>query len=271
MLIATRLKSETGFTLVELLVAIVLLAIIGVVISTVLIGLYHSSTRTHTRARAMQTAVHATDSLQDNLRAAHARYRDAAHVRSADDLRGALLFGEVPRDATVPGGVLDLHDIAKATPTELIFQSDVLTEASGVAVVPECVRWALDASGALVREIRSWSFQCQTLGAPRESAVMMPPNQQKGINPQPFRYVLLRQTQPGLSTAVAVDPSKCVTTAALSATLNRLQRDQVSAIQIDLSSFIVTADTRGDQRLQTTIAVGARQGYDYRFALGCTE
>ena len=270
MLTGEHLRSENGFTLVELMVATILLALIGVAVTTALVGVFHSSGRTHTRERAMQAAVHATDTLQDDLRAAHARYRDTAHVRSIDDLRGVLLFGETPNDSTVAGGVLDMHDITRATATDLVFESDVMTEASGVTPVPECVRWTIDPSGALVREIYSWSFQCLALAAPISTAVMMQPNGQTGYVPKPFSFIMLRQTQNPLNANVDVDPSKCITTPPVSATLNQLQRDQTTAVRIDLSSFLVERGARGDQRLQSTVTVAARQGYDYRFALGCT-
>jgi hypothetical protein len=83
--------------------------------------------------------------------------------------------------------------------------------------------------------------------------------------PQPFSYRRLAQQNPG---AAIINPDACTTPTSSNLT-SHLARDQVTAIKLDLRSFVVQRSASGDQQLQTTVAIASRQGMDFRYGIGC--
>ena len=64
------------------------------------------------------------------------------------------------------------------------------------------------------------------------------------------------------------DPSECTRVDATSAS-SLLQRNQISAVQLDLRSFVANQTAHGDQQLSHAVSISSRQGIDYRYAIGC--
>jgi hypothetical protein len=83
--------------------------------------------------------------------------------------------------------------------------------------------------------------------------------------PDPFSYLLLVQPRPNDPDP---DPSLCGRQDRPSAT-TPLQRNQVTGVALDLRSFVANRSSSGDQRLTHAVSISARQGIDYRYAIGC--
>jgi hypothetical protein len=127
------------------------------------------------------------------------------------------------------------------------------------------------ASGALHRIVRRSNAGCVGGGgAVLQQRELMPAPPSTGTSaaatvPQPFSYRRLAQQNPG---AAIINPDACTTPTSSNLT-SHLARDQVTAIKLDLRSFVVQRSASGDQQLQTTVAIASRQGMDFRYGIGC--
>lgn len=252
-------SGESGFTLIELVVGMVLsLIVLGMLFAAVL-DLFGSSERTGQRAKAQKAAVKASDTLTNDLRAARAPDRTPRKFGSPDNLRRYI-------QQQTAGTGMDLHDIVEADSMWLRFYADVDADYPG----SECVTWMMDAvDRSIDRHVAR--LPCGTranspsTGAEISATEVIPPtakNAAAAAKPgAPFRYrVLVPTATRYVCTTVSLPQS---------ATLNGLRRDQVVAVDLDLRSFVSRAGARGDQRLVTSVSVASRQALEYRYALGC--
>jgi hypothetical protein len=131
------------------------------------------------------------------------------------------------------------------------------------------VSWQVQANGSMRRTVNAFSSGCTGGQVLQDREVMPAPERARASAaaqvPNPFAYLLLVQPQPA---AVEPDPSACTrqnrTTAA-----TVLERNQVSAVQLDLRSFVANGTGSGDQRLTHAVSITSRQGIDYRYGIGC--
>lgn len=265
-----RHRHQHGFTLVELVVAMVLGMLVLALIVGVVIDLFGSSERSAARSKAQRSSVAAAELLLSDLRAARAPHREPKFTGSSDNLRNLLLRGATP----APSSLL-VHDLVDARSNTLRFYAELIQSPTNTTA--ECVSWEVVTSGALRRTVRPMSATCTTGAVLQQSEVMPAPRTvgttTAGAIPKPFSYRLLVQPAP---LAAAPNPDLCTTprvtdatAAALPGATNALRRDQVMGVELDLRSFITTKVGRGDQELITSASIVSRQSQEYRYAIGC--
>jgi prepilin-type N-terminal cleavage/methylation domain-containing protein len=257
-------RIEAGFTMVELLVAMVLGAIVMAFAVGTIMDLFGASDRATQNHKAQKAAALAADMLVSDVRSMRAPQREPQYTGSLDNLRSILLDNSAP--------ALRVHDLLEATPTRILFYSELVQGNVG----PECVTWFVIADGSMRREVRQENAGCTGGTATRgggsnvlyQSTVVMPKPEVARASaaakvPDPFSFNLLVVANPANP-----DPSTC-TTPSVKATLSALQRDQVTAINMDLRSFVAGRIAKGDQQLDTAAAVASRQAMEYRYGIGC--
>lgn len=247
---------EHGFTVIELLVAMVLSAVVLALIIGVVIEMFGSSERSSMQNKAQKATTLAADMLTSDLRAMRAPQREPRFTGSPDNLRSMILDGD-------DQGLL-VHDLLVAEPSRITFYAELVNS----SVDAECVTWHVRPDGALQRDVLRHAPGCTSATGMLQSSIVMPqPERSRAAAaasiPAPFSYRQLRQPTPANP-----DPSTCTTPTVPSAG-TVLGRDQVTAIDMDLRSFVAGRVGRGDQHLQTSVTIASRQGMEYRYAIGC--
>ncbi len=148
-------QRDPGFTLVELVVAMVLLSIVLVVAGTVIFNGFAGSNKSINERRAIQQAKRTMSSLEATIRATKSPDRDEAIIPDTNTLSSALLSETPPtvqgrRSATGPQVTLDVDDILYADSSRLVVRSDVLPQ-PGV----ECVEYLVQTTGSDRKLIRN--------------------------------------------------------------------------------------------------------------------
>jgi prepilin-type N-terminal cleavage/methylation domain-containing protein len=148
-------RREAGFTLIEMLIAMILLASLLVVVSMVLMKTFGESGRAQQQRKAAQDMRTTMSQFGNDLRVARSPDRDPRFVGNGNDLGGALLADQ-PLKVQLPGQPtalqLDVRDIVEATSTSFMFRADAIV---GGAV--ECVRYAVDPSTrSLTRTVHNY-------------------------------------------------------------------------------------------------------------------
>lgn len=260
---------ERGFTLIELIVGMVLAAIVLALVVGAIIDMFGSSERSAMDNKAQKAAALAADTLTSDLRAMRAPQREPRYTGSPDSLRSMLLDGANPNG-------YEIHDLLVARSTQVMFYAELVNTAGNTTV--ECVTWFVrPADRALIREVRSGSPSCGGIsptrgggGAVLQQQEIMPAPEQARASaaaqvPQPFRYRLQQVRNPANP-----DPSTCTTPTPTPGPLNApLQRAQVTNVLMDLRSFVAGRVASGDQQLQSSATITARQSMEYRYAIGC--
>jgi prepilin-type N-terminal cleavage/methylation domain-containing protein len=133
-------RRDSAFTLIEMLVAMVLLSIVIAVALGFIVNGFSGSNKSLNERRAIQQANRTMASLEQVMRSTKSPDRDEAVLPDTNALSQALLSGTAPvgkRSATATGQVtLDVNDIVYADSSRLVVRSDVLPRA-GV----ECVEY----------------------------------------------------------------------------------------------------------------------------------
>lgn len=253
-----RRNYERGFTLVELLVSMVLGAIVLALVVGAIINMFGASERSSMRSKAQRATVNASEQLTSDLRAMRAPERDPFHTGSADNLRNLILFQRNPTN-------LLIHDILEATGSRLVFYAELVNTSARA----ECVTWSVEPDGSLLRTVRSFSPNCTTAGVTLQSTQVMPTPERTRASasasvPAPFSYRVL--VHPANTTTVR--PDDCVATTRTSLD-TPLARNQATAVELNLRSFVAGKVARGDQELITAVSISSRQAQEYRFAIGC--
>lgn len=251
---------DQGFTMIEVLVALVLSAIVLSLILGAVTDIFGASERSSTKARTQKAAVDAVELLTADLRAARAPEREPSFTGSPDNLRVLVL------EQTNPRGIL-VHDITAATSSSVTFYAELF----GSSVNSECVTWQVTPTSALHRTVRGFTRGCVGGGgAVLQDTEVMPASERAraaagAAMPTPFTYGMLRQANPA---AADPDPDQC-STPVVAAPAGQLGRDQVVSINLTLRSFLAAKTGRGEQELRSTVSIPSRQGLDYRYAIGC--
>ncbi len=154
---------ESAFTLIEMLIAMVLVSGLLVIASTLLVRSFGESGRSQQERKAMQSVRDTTAKFGNDLRVARAPDRNPAYVGNGNEL-GSALLADQELQLKLPGGTtqtLDVRDVVEATSRSFAFRADV-NPAAGV----ECVRYAVDeVGGPFVREVRTYDTATRSCGA----------------------------------------------------------------------------------------------------------
>lgn len=160
MQLIARNRSEHAFTLIEMLIAMVLVGGLLIIISTVLVRSFGESGRTQQQRKATQDVRNTMSQFGNDLRIARAPDRDPRYVGNGGDL-GAALLSQKQLQVQLPGAtsaVLDVRDIIEATSTSFAFRADVHPNPGS-----ECVRYAVDGPGQpLVRSVLVYNSASRT-------------------------------------------------------------------------------------------------------------
>lgn len=252
-------RADEGFTLVELLVGMLLGSIVLAMVIGLVVNTFGAGDRTAARSKSQRSAVLAVDQLQSDIRAARAPHREPYYTGSPDQFRAMLLRNANPSNFLV-------HDVLAATATAVTFYAEVSRASANV----ECVTWMQQADRSLRRIVRAFNAGCTGGGGAilQDRLLIQAPGAQAAASaaaPAPFSYRRLVQPTPN---ADPLDPDACTATQSTS-TASMLQRDQITAIMLDLRAFVTERNGHGDQQLETTVSIASRQGIEYRYALGC--
>ncbi len=168
---ATR-RHERAFTMIEMVIAMVLIAGLLVVVSTVLVRTFGESGRATQQRKAMQNVRNTMSQFGNDLRVARAPDRDPRYVGNGNDLGGALLSNK-SLEVTMPGAaaptVLDVRDVIEATSTSFAFRAEVHPTPG-----TECIRYAVTGPGMpLTRTVQSFNTATRRCGAVLESQIMV--------------------------------------------------------------------------------------------------
>lgn len=270
MRVSARTSGEDGFTLIELVVAMVLAGLVMALLVGAIIDMFGSSERSAMDNKAQRAASLAADTLTSDLRAMRAPQREPRFTGSPDSLRSMLLDGDNPNG-------YEIHDLLIASPTQVMFYAELINTPGNTTA--ECVTWFVrPADLALIREVHAGTRNCAGAtptrgggGAVLQQQEIMPAPERARASaaakvPQPFRYRMQRVANPA-----DPDPSTCTTPAPTPGPLGTLQRDQVTNVLMDLRSFVAGRVASGDQQLQSSATVTARQSMEYRYAIGCVS
>lgn len=166
-------RREGAFTIIEMVIAMVLVAGLLIIVSTVLVRTFGESGRATQQRKAMQSVRNTMSQFGNDLRVARSPDRDPRYVGNGNDLGGALLSGR-PLEVTMPGApaptVLDVRDVIEATSTSFAFRAEVKPNVPGA----ECVRYAVAGPGMpLTRTVQSYSSATRRCGAVLETQIMV--------------------------------------------------------------------------------------------------
>lgn len=253
-----------GFTLIELVVAMVLMGAVGLLITRTLMGGLETSQKSISTQQALQRANAAIDLMASDIRSARAPDRDL--LRTSSDVRDALAY---PASVPSQSGPLDVRDLVHAEPNELWMRTDAVRELSGVQRA-ECVGWVVRA-GSLWREVRTDGPTCRTSGQILRSKQVL-----TGLptNAAPmFSYTRLNNPEVArfAGTTQQIDPKKCVKLAPVnSLPATSVALAEVVSVQIDLTSVVRRADQSGETGLRDAVSIRSRLNQSYLFGLGCS-
>jgi type II secretory pathway pseudopilin PulG len=254
---------EAGFTLVELIIALIFTLLVLAVASQVLIDSSTSNRRNQSTDTALSRATEMIESLGADLSSARSPERVPENVPTGDALRLWLLED----DATIQANLypeFDLRDVTVATKDELWVRVDAIPEPANVVPRAECVGYRLDASGELFRIIYSNWTPCPGTGSPIESVRMLEAPPATGEAESLFTYAVMANTKPEDE---PIDPANCLTKTTNSPTQTELNR--IVRVQVDLRSYATTAVGSGSSKLLANLDLRMRLTRDYQYGLGC--
>ncbi|MBC7645091.1 MAG: prepilin-type N-terminal cleavage/methylation domain-containing protein, partial [Thermoleophilia bacterium] len=132
---------QQGFTLIELMVALIILAIVVAALSKPLLGAFSTASHARSSEGAQAAVLRSADLLQADVLAARSPDRNTSRQRGVDSLSQALLRdargSAVSDDPSDLGRSFDVFDILVASRTQL----RMVVEADGRNAGAECVQW----------------------------------------------------------------------------------------------------------------------------------
>jgi prepilin-type N-terminal cleavage/methylation domain-containing protein len=261
-----------GFTLVELIVAMVLLAIALTMVTRGLLDGFSSTSDAITEREAQHMVDKATQQLTQDLRSARANDRNVNDIRQPYLLTRAIMLGtaiysgDCPPSATCK--LLDVADVKAATSTTFEFMADVDTSSVGA----ECVTYTIPPSGAtfwMRRAVTAYSSATRTCAAAGASGAYLIRPQKvptSAVGHPVFSYQLVcNRSAAGCSLAGG---PKCTPTTQTSVG-SAVARNWITSVTVDLTSLVERGESRSIDSLKGTASIRTRENHDYRLALGC--
>jgi type II secretory pathway pseudopilin PulG len=257
---ASRAAAQAGFTLIELVVAGVLAAVVIGIIGSILMKSLSGSQDAAATVRSNATAAEAAERFGADVRAARSHGRDGSAIIDRISLRSAIQGDTDIVDHD--GNLIDWRDIAVANASQLVLQADVIDEAAGAAR-PECIEWRIEGTSTwhVRRIVRPYSPRCAGGGGALEADRITAPTNQR---PRPgtggtvplFAYSVANRAGAGCTTVETSSPTN-------------VQRNRIVGARIDFASL----DSYREQTSQTTshevIALRSRAGAEYQTAMEC--
>jgi len=254
---------ERALTLVELVVALVLLAIVVGFAGAPLINGLRGSDDVQSRTQASQRASDATEHVRNDLAAALAPDRDARHVRGVEKLTRALLepgYRTLSDDPSYGARQLDVRDVVRATPTELHFRADVLAADRNAPV--ECVRWRAAAPTSPQYWLERTVYGNERLATGTSCAgtalvtdMELPPTDR------------VAGRAPAATFSYEVLGSNCTVT--LASTVSGSDLNRIVAVRVDLVGVGSRRASVAVDNATSVAVLTSRESTTYRRALGC--
>ncbi|MCW2925606.1 MAG: hypothetical protein JWM98_3010 [Thermoleophilia bacterium] len=261
-------RAEGAFTLIELVVAMILLVIVFAGVVYAVVGLGRGNSDAMTNRKAQRQALDAMEVMRHDIAAARSPAMDQWDSRR-EDLRELIYFrtdqGGTSLSRTSCGGlayVKCIQDITKATPTELWFRADVDAANRG----SECVGFQVVAGGLdriLATGTNAWQ-QCGGGAGTRTHLIQAGSLKSTKVFGYTLRYY------PGMPAKGIADPTKCITQQLTNRTLSAGQLNLVTNVSIDLSGITSERNESADAGLRTAAQITSRTGGDYAYATGCS-
>lgn len=271
-------KGQAGFTLIELMVSLVILAIVIAGLARPLLGAFSTASQARSSQGAQANVLRTSDQMQGDLLATRSPDRNTSKQRGVDSLKRGLLIDPQGRavsdDPSDMGRMFDIYDVLAATPTML----RLVVEEDDTHVGSECAQWDVANTAATgrvsVRRRFFWTRNCT--GAARTDTMLVPD--------QAFVPSFLGETRaavpPVLSYQLVCSPTAafcngrygsagpgCQGWSATSAP--GVARNLIVGVTIDLRSVEQQAGEAAGARAKSEITLPSRESTDYRRALGC--
>ena len=256
----TTAETESGFTVIELLVVIVLLALLISVAGRAMVDSWHTGKRSSNTTSAIGKATIALDTMGRDVRATQSPAR-ASSVANNDQLRGILLTDK-------PSQPL-LEDVRFAGPTRLQLRADVVQDAVGSPATYECVDYHLDAKRNLVRTVYSDWDTCSGATLADEILVDALPSGEQSLSASNPLFTYTEVFNPLFAKAV-LDPNDCKTIQNQPGPGSGYLTNRIYSVHVNLQSFVSPdASTSGRVELADDFDIITRNSHDYMFAMGC--
>jgi prepilin-type N-terminal cleavage/methylation domain-containing protein len=275
--LAPRHASADGFTMIEMVVAMVIASIVLMAAGRVVLDSLHGTSKATNNRTAQQTAVAALEQFAKDIRQAQSPDRSIKRVGNPESLRDQILLNNVPA-GHYP------WDITRANDLNLWFVSDVVPEGPGVLPEPECVGWYVDTSVTpheLHRFVRtpglnSWKA-CGPPATGGDDNVMAVFASSTGnvssFVPTVFSYDRYYNRFPN---SKPIDPSDCeapvrppIINQSTGAFYNWRDRNSIRAVRLDLRTAVDRGDV-AESKLLVTADIETRLSHDYLFGMGCS-
>lgn len=255
---------DRGFTLIEIIVAMVLLVIAVGLVGSGIIGALRSSTGARAGSVSDAAISRAISAFSTDVATAETLDRAEGQVRDPFDLADGVRTGD-PITRTDPASSstlpVDINDIQRAEPTQFSVWSDVDHSLdNGV----ECVTWQAKSSGENFQVVRRAGASC---GSGDEQVLFSAPTAAAAsLNTQPFTYVL--QCNPGVCGGTAKPKNgACGTWESASVTGTQLR--WIVGVRANFSSVSQQGQSAATTSGSTIATIRSRATLDYTAALGC--
>lgn len=266
-----------GFTLIEIMVAMVILAIALAAVSKPLMAAFSTASHTRSVENAQADVLRAHDRLQADLLNTRSPNRNTSRQRGVDSLTEALLVsprgGAVSDDPADRGRTYDVYDVIAATPTMLRLVADVDSRAG-----TECVQWdaANTAATGRIRVTRSVFPNTTCTGAAMSRDVMIPDQpwiatsstDTRARVPAVFSYQSVCSSA-GQFCAGRFGSAGGACGGWTSAAQAGSGLNTIVGVTLNLRSINLTSNSAGAAQSSALITIPSREAADYRRALGC--
>ena len=262
-------RSDAGFGLIELLVAMALLGVVMAAILSVLTSAWSGSSRTTADRKSFSVVNDAVEQMGIDIRALRSHHRSPRLIRDVRSLTDFVQRGENVPNPERPGTNLDLWEVKVATATEFTFLADVSPTMGAEPELAECITYRITQGGGtfqLDRIIRPYSATCAGGG---ETTNIIPRQPVDGTPGARFEYELVcRPALCGGYPLKGAGGGRCP--ARLATGVGGNARNWVSGIQLEVTGITEHGGVRvQDRGLQNFVGIRTRHNADYRHALGC--
>lgn len=285
---------EGGFTLIELVVACIILALVLIILFAVVLDMFRSGERTRQRNKAQRHVVLVSERLTSDIRAMRAPNRNPKDTTGIEMMREGFTLSDQYKE---------IHDILLAQPDRLVFFAEVdsVGESGTSADIAkedlECIEWWVAPNQSVRRTVYPYSENCSGAlaksGSKLDEEVVPPPDAENATDDD-FRSIFsyyvtevpagselgtceeqkigfeqpVQQVRPfGGEVGRGETPDGSV----ILPGYGPQQVDRIVAIELDLRSLVSVKGARGEAHFLQKLTIPSRQQYEFRYAIGCAE